>query len=585
MHTTLTPSCLHDVTFCSLKKPRSDPYNSGAWPKACLCRSSEGTTCCSSTGLPSSTSYWVIRPCALSARNTLWPNSMGVCTLDQVGMGLEDRIDLLGVGNLLAAEHTAASLIDHPASQAAKVLDLLARLRDDEVGKHVLAARLAGVLEGRSRAFHDLRGNADEFAVCPGLLPLALPRRHPLDFVHPTPCRTRPISEPLDTPALQCCGEASDQARDNANHIPQQRVVGWMMNVRLHHRGVNPQLLPILQPTIDRRLHHQLIDCLERLGRQSIEAAVERIVSRDRLTMEVRELAQRIPIRNPLAQFALVPVLDAHEHQRAQNLLRRQTAATRLGSLQTPRQIASDLLDDVLLVVEKIRDGLQQRLKTKTLTHQLPISKTDLSPCDPRHRSALAALRRRAALPLQCLDISRRGLVQQILQSMPVVQTALHLGHKLFRHVNGNATPLRATVQHITLMLLARLTSRAVVTDAPRSTQAQRAKNCRPKPHRFTLQPANDIGGRFRIIMFHVKHVTICTCACQSKLIVKNRKKPPIFSPIMPFATETSLVGPISRAHRCPARRKGGGDGCCRPAGSVSSVQSAVQAIRPNRST
>src|SRR5208337_4776714 len=174
--------------------------------------------------------------------------------------------------------------------------------------------------------------------------------------------------------------------------------------------------------------------------------------------------------------------------------------ATRLGSLQTPRQIASDLLDDVLLVVEKIRDGLQQRLKTKTLTHQLPISKTDLSPCDPRHRSALAALRRRAALPLQCLDISRRGLVQ-----------------------------------HITLMLLARLTSRAVLTDAPRSTQAQRAKNCRPKPHRFTLQPANDIGGRFRIIMFHVKHVTICTCACQSKLIVKNRKKPPIFSPIMPL--------------------------------------------------
>src|SRR5260370_19700204 len=84
MHTTLTPSCLRDATLCSLKNPRSDPYKSGAWPKACLWHFSEGTTCCSSTGFPSSTSYWVIRPRALSARNTLWPNSMGVCTLPRL---------------------------------------------------------------------------------------------------------------------------------------------------------------------------------------------------------------------------------------------------------------------------------------------------------------------------------------------------------------------------------------------------------------------------------------------------------------------------------------------------------------------
>ncbi len=33
--------CLHDVTFFSLKKPRSEPYNSGAWPKVSLWRSRE----------------------------------------------------------------------------------------------------------------------------------------------------------------------------------------------------------------------------------------------------------------------------------------------------------------------------------------------------------------------------------------------------------------------------------------------------------------------------------------------------------------------------------------------------------------
>src|SRR6202011_5777928 len=103
------------------------------------------------------------------------------------------------------------------------------------------------------------------------------------------------------------------------------------------------QLLAVLQFEGDRRLHHQIIDCLERLGREPGEAAVECIVSRHRQTIEIRELAQCASIGNPLAQFAIVPVLDAHENQRAQDLLRRQATATSLGFLQTPRQIAAAL--------------------------------------------------------------------------------------------------------------------------------------------------------------------------------------------------------------------------------------------------
>jgi hypothetical protein len=88
---------------------------------------------------------------------------------------------------------------------------------------------------------------------------------------------------------------------------------------------------------------------------------VERIVSWNRQAIEVGELAQRASIGNPLAQFAIVPVLDAHENQRAQDLLRRHAAATSLGVLQAPYQIATDLLDQVFLIVKKI--GKQQRLK------------------------------------------------------------------------------------------------------------------------------------------------------------------------------------------------------------------------------
>lgn len=84
-----------------------------------------------------------------------------------------------------------------------------------------------------------------------------------------------------------------------------------MMNVSLHHRGVDAQPLAVLQSEVDRRLHHQLIDRLERLGRQPIEAAVECIVSWHRQTIEVGELAQRASVGNPLAQFAVIPVLDA----------------------------------------------------------------------------------------------------------------------------------------------------------------------------------------------------------------------------------------------------------------------------------
>ena len=98
-----------------------------------------------------------------------------LAALDEVGMGLENRIELLGTWNLLAVEHTATRLIDHAGSQSTKVLDLLARLRDSQIGDHIFAAHFAGLPERRSRAFDDLLGNADELSVSPGLKLLALP--------------------------------------------------------------------------------------------------------------------------------------------------------------------------------------------------------------------------------------------------------------------------------------------------------------------------------------------------------------------------------------------------------------------------
>ena len=146
-----------------------------------------------------------------------------------------------------------------------------------------------------------------------------------------------------------------------------------------------------LQSELDRRPNHQVVDCFQRLWRQTDEAALEGIVFRDRRAVEVSELTQRQSIRNAFAQLAIVPVLEPHQNQRAQDLRRRQSVTTAAGLLQAPHQIAPDTLDDVPLVVEKSGDRFQQRLQPHapiTLPHQLPIGKADLS----RRRSHTAQL-------------------------------------------------------------------------------------------------------------------------------------------------------------------------------------------------
>src|SRR5438045_5094796 len=101
MHTALTPGCMHEARFCSLKKPRSEPYSCGAQPKACRWCSREDVTWTSSGGLPFSTSYCVIKPSAFGEEDfvTELDRRAHLAALDQVGMGLEDGINLLVGGH------------------------------------------------------------------------------------------------------------------------------------------------------------------------------------------------------------------------------------------------------------------------------------------------------------------------------------------------------------------------------------------------------------------------------------------------------------------------------------------------------
>ena len=94
------------------------------------------------------------------------------------------------------------------------------------------------------------------------------------------------------------------------------------MNVGLYNCRVDAKFLAIFQARIHGRLHHQLIDGLQRLGSQPMKGAVKRIVLGHRLAVKIRELTQGVAVGDPLAQFAVIPILDAHEDEGAQNLLR-----------------------------------------------------------------------------------------------------------------------------------------------------------------------------------------------------------------------------------------------------------------------
>src|SRR5262249_51852692 len=119
---------------------------------------------------------------------------------------LEDRIDLLGIGNLLVLEHATAGFIDDAVSQTTVVVDLAPPFIECQVRRHLLGAGFARGPQPPSGPLHDLLGNADELAILATLLRLSLRRRHPLYCQHPPPRRTRAIAKTLDPRNLRFLG-------------------------------------------------------------------------------------------------------------------------------------------------------------------------------------------------------------------------------------------------------------------------------------------------------------------------------------------------------------------------------------------
>jgi hypothetical protein len=139
------------------------------------------------------------------ARSTFGQKDLGAeldrgeyfATLDHIGVGFKDRVDLLGRGDLFSLQHTASRWIDDAVSQLAIMFDLLARLVAGQLVDHALAACGLGLLDDRARRVHNLLSDVDELAVFLGLLLLPLLGRHWFDLWHATAGRPGTVVEPF----------------------------------------------------------------------------------------------------------------------------------------------------------------------------------------------------------------------------------------------------------------------------------------------------------------------------------------------------------------------------------------------------
>lgn len=297
--------------------------------------------------------------------------------LDQIGVDFEDRIDFLLGWNLLSLEHAPAALIDDAHTELAVVIDLPSKFADDQVVHQVNGTLILGLFEYPSGIVDDLLGDCDELAIFFLLLAVALSRGHALDRLHPTPCRACAVRKVINHLGKMLC-ETTDEPREDSHYIPEQSIVGWMMDIGFGNRRIDAQSLAVLHSQIDGSFKDQVIDGLYGFGVKFIKGPIECVVLGYAPAIKTTESAQRVSIGNPLAQVPIVTVLNPHENQGAHHLRRGHARAPHVGFFQTPLEIFSNQLYDLWMIVEDLGDPLENRVDIDPLSDKLQISEADL---------------------------------------------------------------------------------------------------------------------------------------------------------------------------------------------------------------
>ena len=304
--------------------------------------------------------------------------------LDQIGVDFEDRIDFLLGWNLLSLEHAPAALIDDAQAELAVVLDLPSKLADHQVVHQVNGALIFGLFEYLSGIVDDLLGDSDELAIFFLLLVVALPRGHALDRQHPTPRRACAVRKVINSLGKKL-SDTTDEPREDTHYIPEQSIIGWMMNIGFGNRRIDAQSLTVFDPELDGSFEDQVIDGLYGLRPKFIKGPIESVMLGYASAIKTTESAQRVSIGNPLAQFPIVTVLNPHENQGAHHLRRCHARAPHVGFFQTPLEIFSNQFCDLWMMVEDLGDLLENRVEIDPLSEKLQISEANLRVGDSCH--------------------------------------------------------------------------------------------------------------------------------------------------------------------------------------------------------
>jgi len=135
--------------------------------------------------------------------------------------------------------------------------------------------------------------------------------------------------------------------------------------------------------------------------------------------------AQRVAIVDPLAQFAIVPVLDAHESQRAQGLRGSDAATSGGGVLEAALQIQADLLDQIGVLAEECVDALQDGVEMDAESAQFQVGEAELRIESAAHNgSGLAVALRPKQFVVEFTD-ALQGSLEFLVIAQPLLDEGL----------------------------------------------------------------------------------------------------------------------------------------------------------------
>ena len=103
------------------------------------------------------------------------------------------------------------------------------------------------------------------------------------------------------------------------------------------------------------------------------------------VTVKLRKGAQSESIVDAIAQVAVVQILDAHEDQRAQGLLRADAAASSAGLFQAPLQILANEFDQIAMLLQETGDALQTGVEVNPQILQLVVGEAELRDEEAAH--------------------------------------------------------------------------------------------------------------------------------------------------------------------------------------------------------